>query len=137
MKTVVSYLMVISLLAVGCAVRGPKGQAELGQEISLSLGQNIAIEGENLAIRFDEIIEDSRCPKKVVCIWEGRVSVLVRIAGGASPYEMVLTQPGLSDEQAKATYLAYQFAYRVRPYPEAGKRITRDQYRLLLTVNKR
>ncbi|MBI4303726.1 MAG: hypothetical protein HY665_05265 [Chloroflexi bacterium] len=124
------------VLAVGCAGGTGEAKAPLGQEFSLAIGQTAEITGQNLKIKFTEVIEDSRCPRGVVCIWEGRVSAVVQIDDGAA-YRMVLTEPGLTDQGARETYQKYEFAYHVEPYPEAGKKISPDEYRLLLTVKLR
>jgi len=50
---------------------------------------------------------------------------------------MVLTQPGLSGQADKEDYQSYQIAYIVTPYPEAGKQIRNEDYRLSLIVTKR
>jgi hypothetical protein len=36
-------------------------KANLGQEFALSVHQSAKIEGENLQISFEEVLEDSRC----------------------------------------------------------------------------
>ena len=117
--------------------RSTEVQASLGQEFSLAIGQGALIQSENLKIEFEDVIEDSRCPTGVVCIWQGRVSCVINITDTDSPYKMVLTEPGLTDQPNKEIYKNYQFTFHVQPYPEAGKQIAKDEYRLLLTVNKR
>ncbi len=125
----------IVLLLSSCAGTG-EVKASLGQEVSLSIGQSITITGEDLRIKFVEVSEDSRCAKDVTCIWEGRVSVVVEITDNGSSNMIVLTQPGLTDQYAKETYKEYQLTFNVEPYPEAGKEIAADEYRLLLIVSK-
>ena len=34
---------------------------------------------EDLEVRFVEVVEDSRCPKNVNCIWAGEVTILVEV----------------------------------------------------------
>ena len=127
-------LVALVLLPTGCT--GSAVKAPLGQEFSLSIGQSAVITGENLEIKLKEVAEDSRCPKNVTCIWEGRVRGIVQITDNGSLYEMVLTEPGLSDQYTKETYQEYQFTFHVQPYPEADKQISPDEYRLLLKVSK-
>jgi hypothetical protein len=124
------------LLLGGCAGTPGHVEAGLGQEFSLAIGQSAQIAGENLVIKFEEVVEDSRCPKDVVCVWAGRVSCAVEITYNGSPYRMVLVQPGLTDQHIGETYEKYQLTFNVEPYPEAGKAISKDEYRLLLTVSK-
>ncbi len=124
------------LLLASCVVTPGEVKADLGQEFSLSIGQSAQISGENLLIKFKEVVEDSRCPEGATCIWEGRVSAIVEITENGSPYQIVLTQPGLTDEYAEETYKEYRLTIKVEPYPEVGKEIASADYRLLLTVSK-
>ena len=109
----------------------------LDQEFALSIGQSAQIEGENLQVRFEEVIEDSRCATGATCIWEGRVSLAVEIKDNGSPYKMVLIQSGMNNQYASETYEAYQFTFKVNPYPELGRDIATNDYQLLLTVSER
>jgi len=49
---------------------------------------------------------------------------------------MTLTQPGLTSEYALDEYEEYELAFHVTPYPEAGKTIAKDAYRLHLIISK-
>ena len=126
---------VIVLLIGSCAGTG-EVKTSLGQEVSLSIGQSVLIAGEDLRIKFVEVSEDSRCPKGVTCVWEGRVSAVVEISADGSSQQLKLTQPGLTEQPAKDTFEEYQLTFKVEPYPEAGKEISADEYRLLLTVGR-
>jgi len=125
----------IALLLGSCAGTG-EVKAQLGEEFSLRIGQSAIIAGENLQIKFEEVSEDSRCPKNVTCVWAGRVSCVVGITVNDSSYRMALIQPGMTDQYATETYEDYQFTFNVEPYPEADKVIAADEYRLLLIVSK-
>ncbi len=126
-------LMITVLLVTSCT-QGVT--ASLGEEFALPIGETAKITGEDIKIKFAEVIEDSRCPKGAVCIWQGRVSVLIEVTRGPSTKPTVLTQPGLSDADGAETYEDLKFAFTVEPYPEVGKQIKPGEYRLLLTVNK-
>ena len=110
-------------------------EASLGEEFSLAIGQTASITGEDMEVTFLDVIEDSRCPKDVVCVWEGRVtcSVEFRQPGQASKTVM-LTQQGLTDEAAVETFQGYRIAFQVNPYPEEAAPVPRDEYRLVLTI---
>jgi len=123
------------LTASGHDVFG-KLQVGLNEEFDLSIGQCIFITGENLEVRFKDVIADSRCPRGVICIWEGRVSCMVELAKTGSVYGMVLTEPGLADEYTKGRWEDYEITFHVTPYPESGKQIAREAYRLHLIISK-
>ncbi len=126
----------ILLLLVSCTGTDEL-KTGLGQEFNLSIGQSAQIEGENLQVRFGEVLEDSRCPTGATCIWEGRVSLAVEIKDNGSPYKMVLIQSGMNDQYTSETYKAYQLTFKVNPYPELGTEIATDDYRLLLMISER
>ena len=47
-------------------------EINLNQVFALKGGQEATINGEDLRLRFDEVLEDSRCPKSVECFWTGQ-----------------------------------------------------------------
>jgi hypothetical protein len=91
---------------------------------------------EQLVIRFEEILEDSRCPRGAACIRQGRVTAVVDVSDGNDSTKIALTGPGLSDQYGRTIYKNYEFVSQVQPYPELGKKITSGDYRLLLTIKK-
>ncbi len=128
-------IVVLSLVLGGCTGSSQEVKAKLGEEFSLQIGQTALLADENVKITFKEVITDSRCPKNVTCIWAGQVSCLTEVTKGGTLNKLVLTQPGLSDP-ATESFNGYKVAFNVTPYPEAGKQIAQDEYRLVLTVSK-
>jgi hypothetical protein len=130
-------LILAVLLLVGCAGSTGEVKVRLGEEFSLPMGQTAVITGEEFRIEFVQVSEDSRCPKDVTCIWEGRVTAVVEISTDGSPQQLNLTEPGLTDAPARVTYGEYELTYQVLPYPgEATTEIAADEYRLLLVVSE-
>ena len=111
-------------------------EVSIGDEFSLHIGQSVSIRGEELQIKFLEVVEDSRCPEGVTCIWEGRVSCLVEITYQESLHSVVLTEPGLTSWPPENTFKEYKIAYHIEPYPQAGTDIAEDEYRLHLRISK-
>jgi len=134
-KLLILVVAIVGLVVAGCGHTG-EVKADLGQEFTLSIGQTAVVRGENLRITFLEVLEDSRCPKNVTCIWAGRVRCLVEITDKDGSQEVELTEPGLTDKSTGQIYQGYQLTFRVQPYPEAGREISAEEYRLLLTVSK-
>ena len=132
------YLLItvaIVFLLGSCAGRG-ETKAVLGQEFSLAIGQSSVIEGEELKIKFLEVVGDSRCPRGVTCIWEGEVTCTVEITYRESLHQVMLTEPGLTSWPPEKPFKEYKIAYHIEPYPEVGINIAEDEYRLLLKLNK-
>jgi len=131
-------IALLSILTVLSGCQGGEGtvKATLNQEFSLAIGQTAGLTGEPLTIQFVEIQDDSRCPKGAMCIWQGRVSAVLQVSDGSDSTKIVLTEPGLSDQYGRGTYKKYEFTSHVQPYPELGKKISREDYRVLLTIKK-
>jgi hypothetical protein len=128
----------VLILLIGCTASTPKIEARLGQEFSLHIGETAAITGENISLKFLELIGDSRCPKDVQCIWQGEARCMLEISKTdvpSSASQLEITTLGFSGQPATVMYEAYKIAFRVEPYPEAGKSIAKTDYRLVMTVN--
>jgi hypothetical protein len=136
-RALTTGLVIFFILASStCSRTAGRTQARLGQEFSLAIGQSAVIDGEDLGIRFIDVIGDSRCPDKVTCIWAGQASMTIQVTQGASIYRMALVEPGLTAGPSQESYQKYRIGYDLLPYPEQGTAISPEQYRLSLTVSK-
>jgi len=45
--------------------------------VRIPMGQTVHL--KNATIKFVKVLEDSRCPKDVTCVWEGQAKVLVEM----------------------------------------------------------
>lgn len=136
-KVILAGLFIcIILLSAGCKATTPVNSAKLGQEFQLAFGQTVSFSDADLKITFKELIEDSRCPSDVVCIWAGRASCLMEITIGKETNQTVFTQPGLSEEYVITQYGKYNLQFRIEPYPQSGSDIKNSDYRLRLTVTE-
>ena len=114
-----------------------KEEHDLGEEFSLGIGETASLKGEQLRVQFLEISEDSRCPRNVQCIWEGRAVAVIEVFIGDTSQKIELVEQGLTDTGAKEQSGEYEFVFRILPYPEEAEvQISQDEYRLMLTVNK-
>jgi hypothetical protein len=120
------------MVGYGCS----HSTAKLGVEFSLNIGQSTNIEGESLQIRFLDIIGDNRCPRGATCVWQGEVSCAVEITYHESLNSIILTQPGLTDIPSSRIFKEYEITFQVEPYPEVDKTIPKNEYQLVLTVDK-
>jgi hypothetical protein len=138
MRNAIVWLSIaVSMLAALAGCSGESAvEAQLDTEFTLAAGGSAVITGEDLSIRFVEVISDSRCPKDTICIWMGEASCLIEITQDGATQSKVLTQPGLS-APVTTDYGRYGILFDVQPYPEAGKEIKADDYRLELTITRR
>jgi len=129
-------VLVLLMFLAGCGGEVEEVKANLGQEFSLSIGQTVSIQGEELKLRFVEVIGDSRCPKDVTCVWQGQASYIIEITYLESLNKVTLIQPGLTEEFSQIDFKDYVIEFNLTPYPQAGKEIKESDYRLQLVVTK-
>jgi hypothetical protein len=141
-KTWVAAL-VLGLALVACHTEQAAAkplEINLNQVFALKGGQEATINGEDLRLRFDEVLEDSRCPKSVECFWTGqaRIALLVEPTGrGETTLELNTNPaPGLNDQTARLDEFTITMK-SLEPYPQTPDgSIALEDYRATLTVGK-
>ena len=126
MRTAWRWLVVavLTVTLMGCQA-SRKAEADpveftLGQEFTLSGGQEATISGENLRLRFSDVLEDSRCPTEVECFWTGqaRIAVVVEPAGRAATTADFNTNPAPGQNVQTVEVDGYTIELKsLDPYP--------------------
>ncbi|MAN58203.1 MAG: hypothetical protein CMC08_00005 [Flavobacteriaceae bacterium] len=104
--------------------------------VKVPLGETVNF--EEVAITFNEVLEDSRCPKYVDCIWAGRVRVVVEISeenGKTEQKELLLgaVKQGETVQSEVFSKMGYRVELmRVTPYPGSEEADSGQPYALLL-----
>jgi hypothetical protein len=129
--------VIFSILLIGCSTAGSGTiKASLGKEFALPVGQTASISGEDLQIKFEAVTADSRCSKGLECIRAGEAKCQVQLTSNREISEEIIEDTGGQTGYSQTTFFNYKASFRVEPYPEAGKRIASNDYRLLMTVRK-
>jgi hypothetical protein len=128
-------LAILVLIPLSGCTKPAVDEVSLNAEFTISAGQSVSVKGENLSIKFVEVISDSRCPTGATCIWAGEASSLIEITDSASTYRKVLTEPG-SSSPTKADFTGYEVMFNLLPYPVLGKETKAKDYLLQLIVSK-
>jgi len=81
--------------------------AGLGDPVELALGESVSIESEDLSVTFTAVIEDSRCPSDVQCVWEGNAKIKLTLSKlGASDKPVSLNSS--KRFETEVSYLNYR-----------------------------
>ncbi len=134
MKRLVAVLLVLSFgfsVLAGCAETS--STYDLGQAFTLKPGQSAKIESEDLTLKFEKVLNDSRCPVGVTCIWEGQIQCLLTVKTPNKTEQITLTLSG-SEDDASQLYGQYRIEFNVTPYPVANETISANDYRLELRI---
>jgi len=111
----------------------------LDQDFTLRLGQSALISDENLRVRFASVLEDSRCPKNVACVWEGqaRIVLIARYRDVESP-QLTATIMGVNpqNDSRLVDWSGYTFTFKaLDPYP--GDTGPKTDVRVTLALSKK
>ena len=112
---------------------------QLGQEFELKINQEAMIEGEGLAVTFESVLEDSRCPEGVTCVWSGNAKVKIRLSKQKqTPGVVILNTNGAHEMRSSSSYLGYEIRLvALKPYPKVDKPVQPNEYRATLIVTKK
>jgi hypothetical protein len=89
--------------------------------VAVSIGETANL-GDRLTVRLIEVIEDSRCPVNVTCVWAGRLRVRAAISGVSGDRELTLGEPLSTPNGAVLLAVARPSAWHDWPTAEIGAR---------------
>lgn len=108
----------------------------LGQEFELKINQEAMVEGEGLAVAFESVLEDSRCPEGVDCIWSGNAKIKVR--SGKQKQTLATIELNTNVGPKISSYLNYEISLvALKPRPKADKPVQPNEYKATLIVTKK
>ena len=69
-------IILASIFVIACrtnmaAPGGPLESVSIGEGFTLAIGESASIDGANLVLTFSRVVQDSRCPSDVQCVWAG------------------------------------------------------------------
>ncbi len=132
MKTLLPILLTAAVLTLAARCE-PEDEFILGESFTLAQEEVKTNHSENLSVQWAKVLEDSRCPKYMNCVWEGQVRVMIVV----NEEEVELTLRAGRKSGASASVGAFRVQMQaLEPYPEAEVERKPEDYRLQLLVNK-
>ena len=140
--SLITLVIALAIAPVGCtspvtiSPDGPRAVAksvEAGSPFDLRVGEEAAIAGTDVRIRFDGVRQDSRCPSNVQCVWAGDAEAAFRITTPAGSTDLVLHTNGQPRSANAGGHLIRLES--VRPHPAEGSSIPPDEYIVTLAVS--
>jgi hypothetical protein len=139
------FAALLGLALISCHIDEPARadvpEFGLNEAFTLGGGQDALIPGENLRLRFTDVLEDSRCPTQVECFWTGqaRITIAVQPEGDGSTTVEFNTNPAPGQTVNEATVGRYSVDLQsLDPYPQRPEDpVLFKGYRATLVVRKR
>ena len=127
--------LALALLALGCSSPTDPGPFREGTVV-LQLGRSTEA-GSDLRISFAQVVEDSRCPASVACIWQGNGAIRLDITTGAGSQSLRLNTAGGPSYPQEVTAGGYTFKLvELQPAPQTPDPIPPQQYRATIRVTR-
>jgi hypothetical protein len=84
---------------------------------------------EKIRLRMDSVLNDSRCPSNVVCVWEGNAQVRFFFRVDSIQTELVLNTHGGNQFRSDTVINGYEIRLlSLSPYPEDPGEIRQIEY---------
>jgi hypothetical protein len=133
--TLISILTLIVGTTVAYVMLQPPTEENLvaiNSEISLYIGESVIIEDHAIKLKFVDVLDDSRCPSDVECVWEGTVSLMINIRYSSQDLgNFILNSSNLH----KASFMGYYVKFKVlEPYPISTEIIPESSYHATFRV---
>jgi hypothetical protein len=116
---------------------GSKYAPRLASEFELHVGERVSLHRTKLSVRFVNVLEDSRCPSDVTCVWAGNARLRLAVSSGRSSKMLTLNSNTAAPLPADSTFAGYSVKLvELSPYPLSKRPIARGSYVVRLIVSK-
>ncbi|GHE33622.1 hypothetical protein [Sphingobacterium griseoflavum] len=142
MRKVIMVFFVFTML-YGCVSRRPIPPSDAKRQDSTTLvlkeGQTVFLEREQVNLTFNRVVEDSRCPEGVNCVWAGIGAVELTAMGTYTrPQTFILATEKNAKKNYEPSAVFNGYTYRLNalmPYPTQEKSSKRETYSVEISVN--
>ena len=123
------------VLTYACLASSTAQPTGVGDTVRLRIGESFVVTEEDVTIHFDAVIEDSRCPTGVTCVWEGDGVVKLTASKNGQNVSLELhTHPNFAGEGSA-------HGCRIRlvgltPHPAADQPVDSRDYVATIVVSK-
>ncbi|MEH3143337.1 MAG: hypothetical protein PGN37_24930 [Mycobacterium kyogaense] len=115
------------------------GTAAAEPVLVLAGGQQASVAGSAVTVRFDRVLEDSRCPALVDCVWAGQARIALVVESDGTPPQTVelSTYPASDATGPTARVGAHAVTLRaLDPYPQSPQdSIALQDYRATVAID--
>ena len=127
MKRIFTGLLLFAFAAAAAPVF-----AKRAQDVKVQINKQVKANG--VTVEFVELMEDSRCPVDVDCVWAGNAKIKVRVSkNGRSKFLELNTMP----ETVLASYAGYRFKLKaLLPELRSNVRVNRNAYVASIEMTK-
>lgn len=127
----------LSVALVACDDDPTSVTPALDKEIPVEVDERVLFDEEGFAIHFREVVNDSRCPKGLTCVWAGNAKIRIEVESllRSAPTRTFELNTYLEPQQA--SYAGYTIhLISLAPYPHVDKDIEPGAYEVTLKITR-
>jgi hypothetical protein len=114
-----------------CAIQS----APLGQDVALTIRTPVEFGPDRLRVRFDSVLQDSRCPRDVQCVWAGNAAARVRVQISSDLEQIIDLNTNVGPKESHFDGYVLRLV-ALGPDPVSTTRIEPAAYRLTVRVER-
>ena len=130
---------VLALLMLGCSDSSPTDPVlplDIREPVTLTFGTERQL-NDDLKLSFAQLVEDSRCPQTVVCVWQGNGAIRLDVTTRAGFQPVKLNTVGSTDMPSTASALGWTFTLlKLEPERKTPDPVPPLQYRATIQVTR-
>ena len=109
-------------------------EAQTNQTVKVQINQQKTLAKSRLTIKFDSLVEDSRCPTDSKCVWAGNAKIKINVSKGG---ESKTFEINTNSEPKAVTFAGYKIKLTdLNPKPASNIRINRNGFVATFLVSK-
>lgn len=129
-------LFALLVLACNSSPTAPDGSAVRDATIVLQVGNSNQV-STGLRVAFAQVVEDSRCPASVACVWQGNGATRFDITTASGTQSITLNTAGGTGFPREASVAGYTFTLvQLDPQRQTPDPIPVQQYRATIRVTR-
>jgi hypothetical protein len=105
------------------------------QQQKIQVKKQKKFSSSKLNVKFVEMIEDSRCPKDVDCVWSGNARIKIEVKRDGSAAQIIELNTNINDKSARYDGLLIELI-SLTPEPANNIRINKNGYVATIAVSR-
>ena len=124
------------VLACNASPTDPATSSLRDATIVLQYGQSSQVNSD-LRVTFGQVVDDSRCPASVTCVWQGNGAIRLDVTSGRGAQSVTLNTAGVVNFPRDASAAGYTFTLlQLDPQRQTTDAIPPQQYRATVRVTR-
>ncbi len=127
--------VLLALLTLAACASPTASTVPAGSDVRLRPGERVAVEGTDVAVRFDGVAQDSRCPADAICVTLGDAEAVFTVTQAGRPNVPLTLHTAPGEGQRAAAFGFLLTLTHLDPYPYAGRPTAPQDYRASLRID--